>query len=279
QPSKKEESKNAKVAVIYAIGEIVSGKGGDNPFSEGGLVGSATTIEAIRQAEKDETVKAIVLRVDSPGGSALASDLIWNELVKCKKPVVASMGDVAASGGYYISMACPKIFAEPGTLTGSIGVFGLKLITGGLTEWAGVKTVTIERGQNAGINTTNRPYTDSERKAMTAGIEDIYEQFTDKAVQGRQKAGVKMDREQLLKLAGGRVWTGRQAKERGLVDELGTLDDAIAESKKMAGIDSAKEMEILQLPKPTSFLDKLMDGDLKSPLGSVKALEELLQIP
>src|SRR5439155_172252 len=237
QPSKKEESKNAKVAVIYAIGEIVSGKGGDNPFSEGGLVGSATTIEAIRQAEKDETVKAIVLRVDSPGGSALASDLIWNELVKCKKPVVASMGDVAASGGYYISMGCRKIYAEPGTLTGSIGVFGLKIITGGLTQWAGMKTVTIQRGQNAGITTTDRPYTDSERKAMTGIIEDIYDQFIAKAVQGRQKAGVKIDKEQMLKVASGRVWTGRQAKERGLVDELGTLDDAIAGVKTLAGLD------------------------------------------
>jgi protease-4 len=176
-------------------------------------------------------------------------------------------------------MGCRKIYAEPGTLTGSIGVFGMKIITGGLTEWAGMKTVTIERGQNAGIATTNRPYTESERKAMTAVIEDVYDQFTTKAVQGRQKAGVKIDREKLLSLAGGRVWTGRQAKERGLVDELGTLDDAIAESKKMAGIDPAKEMELLLLPKPTSFLDKLMDGDLKSPLGSAKALEDLLRIP
>jgi protease-4 len=278
-PPKPKESKNPKIAVIYAVGAIETGKGGLSPLSGGESVGSTTMVEAIRQAEKDATVQAIVLRVDSPGGSALASDLIWNELVRCKKPVVASMGDVAASGGYYISMGCRKIYAEPGTLTGSIGVFGLKLITGGLTEWAGMKTVTIQRGQNAGIMTTNRPYTDSERKAMTAVIEDIYDQFTTKAVQGRQKAGVKMDREQLLKLAGGRVWTGRQAKERGLVDELGTLDDAIAAAKTMAGIDPTKEMEILQLPKPTSILDKLMDGDLKSPFGSAKALDEVLQIP
>src|SRR5262249_36419019 len=206
-PPKPKESKNPKIAVIYAVGAIETGKGGLSPLSGGESVGSTTMVGAIRQAEKDATVQAIVLRGDSPGGAALASDLIWNELVKCKKPVVASMGDVAASGGYYISMGCRKIYAEPGTLTGSIGVFGLKLITGGLTEWAGMKMVTIQRGQNAGIMTTNRAYTDSERKAMTAVIEDIYDQFTTKAVQGRQKAGVKMDREKLLSLAGGRVST------------------------------------------------------------------------
>src|SRR5205085_5955942 len=117
-----------KVAVIYAVGAIETGKGGGNPLSGGESVGSTTTVEAIQEAEKDETVKAIVLRVDSPGGSALASDLIWNALVSCKKPVVASMGDTAASGGYYISMGCKKVFAEPGTLTGSIGVVGGKLV-------------------------------------------------------------------------------------------------------------------------------------------------------
>ena len=265
-PAKPKESKAPKIAVIYAVGAIESGKGGGNPLS-GDSVGSTSMIEAIRQAEKDATVKAIVLRVDSPGGSALASDLIWNELVRCQKPVVASMGDVAASGGYYISMACRKIYAEPGTITGSIGVFGLKLVTGGLTSWAGMKSVTIQRGQNAGIATSERGYTESERTALTKIIKTTYDQFIDKALAGRQKAGAKLDRGKLLSLAGGRVWTGRQAKERGLVDELGTLDDAIGEAKQMAGIERTKQMELLILPRPTSFLDRLLDGDLKSPLG------------
>lgn len=270
-PAKPKESKAAKIAVIYAVGGIESGKGGGNPLS-GDSVGSATMIEAIRQAEGDATVKAIVLRVDSPGGSALASDLIWNEVVKCKKPIVASMGDVAASGGYYISMGCRKIFAEPGTITGSIGVFGLKLITGDLTNWAGLKSVSIQRGQNAGIVSSERGYTDSERKALTSIIKATYDQFIDKALAGRQKAGAKLDRTKLLSLAGGHVWTGRQAKERGLVDELGTLDDAIGEAKHLSGIDRAKEMELLILPRPTSFLDRLMEGDMKSPFGMAMEL-------
>jgi len=268
QPSKKEESKNAKVAVIYAVGEIVTGKGGGNPFSDdSGMVGSATTIEAIRQAEKDETVKAIVLRVDSPGGSALASDLIWNELVKCKKPVVASMGDVAASGGYYISMACPKIYAEPGTLTGSIGVVGGKVCTGGLTDWVGLKTEVISRGKNSGILSGERPWTDSERKVMLAMMQEVYDQFLDKTLAGRKKAGVTMTKDDLLKLAGGRIWTGRQAKEKGLVDELGTLKDAVAAAQKMAGVED-KDLEWLVLPKAKSILDRFFDNDTdaKSPV-------------
>ncbi len=186
-PSKPKESKAPKVAVIYAVGGIETGKGGINPLT-GDSVGSTTMVEAIRQAEQDATVKAIVLRVDSPGGSALASDLIWNEIVRCKKPIVASMGDVAASGGYYISMGCRKIYAEPGTITGSIGVFGLKLITGGLSDLVGLKSVTIQRGQNAGIASSERGYTDSERIALTSIIDTTYGQFIDKALAGRQKA-------------------------------------------------------------------------------------------
>jgi protease-4 len=276
-PPKPKESKEPKIAVIYAIGSIATGRSGGNPLT-GDSVGSTTLVEAIRHADADPTVKAIVLRVDSPGGSALASDLIWNALIACKKPVVASMSDVAASGGYYISMAASKIFAEPGTITGSIGVFGMKLIMGDLQERVGIKTETIRRGANAGIMTSNRPYTELERKTMTEIIEQVYEHFIAKTLAGRHKAGVKLEREQLLKLAGGRVWTGRQAKANGLVDELGTLDDAIAAAKKMANLDPAKEMELLVLPKPMSFIDKLIEGDLKSPLGQ-SAVETLGIVP
>jgi protease-4 len=279
-PPKKAESKNPKVAVIYAVGQIATGKGGAG-FLSGEAVGSTTMVEAIRKAEKDDTVKAIVLRVDSPGGSALASDLIWKELAKSKKPVVASMGDVAASGGYYICMAARKIYAEPGTLTGSIGVFGMKFVTGGLLDMAGVKTEVIRRGKHAGILSTATPYTDSERATMTALIQEIYDQFIDKALQGRKQAGVPMTREKLLSLAGGHVWTGRQAKANGLVDELGTLDDAIAAAKEMAGIAKDKEMELLLLPKGTSFLDRLMEGksEAGSMLGTLPAADLLAQTP
>lgn len=276
-PAKAKTSKKDKVAVIYAVGAISTGKNGVSPLT-GGSVGSTTMVEAIRQAEKDETVKAIVLRVDSPGGSALASDLIWRELTQCKKPVVASMGDTAASGGYYISMAARKIYAEPGTLTGSIGVFGMKFVTGGLTDWAGVNTEVIRRGQNATIMSSASPFSESERAAMTALIQETYDQFIDKALAGRHRAGVKMTREQLLGLAGGHVWTGRQAKANGLVDELGTLDDAIAAAKRLAGIDPKQELELLILPKGSSFLDKLLEGEGGLPI-SLGQPELLKQVP
>lgn len=271
-PKKPKESKDPKIAVIYIVGGIASGKGGGNPLMGGDSVGSDTIVAAIREAEKNPTVKAIVLRVDSPGGSALASDMMWRAIIQCKKPVVASMGDVAASGGYYVSMPCKKIFAEPGTITGSIGVFGMKLVTGGLEEWAGMKTEVVARGKNSGVNSMTFAWSESERAAMTAYIEEIYDQFIDKGLAGRKAAGQKMTREDLLKVAGGRVWTGRQAKERGLVDELGTLDDAIAAAKTFAGIDPKKEMELLTLPKAESFFDKLMDGDAKLPFSSLKGV-------
>lgn len=277
---KTRESKDPKIAVIYAVGGIASGKnGGGGPFGGETSIGSETTVDAIRQAEKDPTVKAIVLRIDSPGGSALASDVIWRELVRCKKPVVASMGDVAASGGYYIAMPCKKIYAEPGTITGSIGVFGLKLVTGGLEEWAGMKTEVVARGKNSGVNSTTFPWTESERAAMTDTIEQVYDLFISKTLAGRKAAGVTMTREKLLSLAGGRVWTGRQAKANGLVDELGTLNDAVAGAKKLAGVDPKGEMELLILPKGESFLDKLMEGDAKMPFGAAGLDAALRAVP
>jgi protease-4 len=252
-------SSKPKIAVIYAVGPIMTGKGGESLFG-GNRVGSTTMIQAIRQAEHDKTVKAIVLRVDSPGGSALASDLIWNELKRSKKPVIASMSDVAASGGYYISMGAQKIYAEPGTLTGSIGVVGGKLVLGGLENKVGLKTDTISFGENANILSSTRSFTDSERQAMTAVMRDIYDQFLSKTLEGRKKAGKQMTREDLEKLAGGRIWTGRQAKENGLIDELGTLEDAIADAKERGGIGKDKEAELLILPKAKSFVEALLES-------------------
>jgi protease-4 len=258
-PSKPEESKKAKVAVIFATGVITTGRSGVSLLG-GESCGSTTMIEAIRQAESDSTVKAIVLRVDSPGGSALASDLIWNELARCKKPVVASMSDTAASGGYYISMAARKIYADPGTMTGSIGVVGGKIVIGGLENKVGLNTEVITRGANANIFSTTHPFSDSERKAMRALMEDTYEQFLTKALAGRKKAGVAMSREKLESLAGGRIWTGRQAKANGLIDELGTLDEAIAAARTMAGVPEGDQLEILQLPRPRPLLDTLLES-------------------
>ncbi len=271
-PKKPAASKAAKVAVVYVVGGIASGKGGVNPLFGGSAVGSDTIVEAVRTAEKDDTVKAIVLRVDSPGGSALASDMIWRALTVCKKPVVVSMGDVAASGGYYIAAAGRKIYAEPGCITGSIGVFGLKLVTGGLEEWAGVRTEVVARGKNSGVTSTTFAWNDSERAAMTETIETVYDQFLTRSLEGRKRAGSKMTREELTKLAGGRVWTGRQAKANGLVDDLGTLDDAVKYAAKLGGLPADKDAERLNLPKAASFFDKLSEGEFDLPFGALKAM-------
>jgi protease IV len=269
-PSKGGGGRGPKVAVVYATGAIVTGKGGGSLLA-GDLVGSDTMVKAIRQANDDKTVKAIVLRVDSPGGSALASDLIWNELRRCKKPVVASMSDVAASGGYYISMGARKIYADPGTLTGSIGVVGGKFALAGLYDKVGLKTEVIQRGAHASILSGDDPFSPSERKAMKALMQDVYDQFLDKALAGRHRAGKKMTREQLVKLAGGRVWTGRQAKDNGLIDELGTLEDAVACAWKMAGMPADKKPELLLLPRAKNPLEALLGDAFGARAAGVEA--------
>lgn len=278
-PPKEESNDKPKVALIYATGMIVSGKGVDGLLG-GKVMGSTTMIDAIRKADGDATVKAIVLRVDSPGGSALASDLIWNELRKSKKPVIASMSDVAASGGYYISTAASKIFAEPGTLTGSIGVVGGKFVIGGLEKMAGLKTEVISRGANSGILSSNEAFSAAERKAMTALMRDCYEQFLEKTLEGRKKAGRAMSRAELENLAGGRVWTGRQAKENGLIDELGTLEDALAAARKLAGM-GANDVDLLILPKPANFMETLMErrADAQAPALKLESLPLLRMLP
>jgi protease-4 len=271
-------TKPNRIALIYAVGPIVTGKGGASLFG-GESVGSTTMIEAIREADKDPKVKAIVLRIDSPGGSALASDLIWNELKRCKKPIVASMSDVAASGGYYIAMGAKKVYAQPGTLTGSIGVVGGKLALGGLYDKVGLKTETLSRGKNSGILSSTHPFTDSEKKAMEELMKEVYDQFLDKVQENRAANGHKFTRKQLIDLAEGRIWTGSQALERGLIDALGSLDDAIADAKVLGGLTKETDVDYLILPKPRSFLDTLAEGG--SPLGSLssKELAVLAKLP
>ena len=247
------KSSAAKIAIINAVGPIVSGNSSADFLGDESM-GSTTIIKAIRQARDDSTVKAIVLRVDSPGGSALASDLMWHELetLEGKKPFVVSMGDVAASGGYYISMGADRIFAEPGTLTGSIGVVGGKLAFEKFYEKIGITTSVVHRGKNSGVLSMTTPFSDAERETMQKMLNDIYAQFTTKAAAGR-----KMEVEKLEKMARGRVFTGAQALKLGLVDELGTLADAIAFAKKSAGLDPDQKLERLDLPKPISPFEQL----------------------
>lgn len=245
-------SSKPKIAVIHAQGMIMSGRSQSGSLFGGDILGSDTLVKAIRKAKDDAQVKAIVLRVDSPGGSALASDLIWRALDQVDKPVVVSMGDVAASGGYYISAGADCIFAEPGTLTGSIGVFGGKLALKGLYEKVGITTSVVSRGKNSGLMSTLDGFNDSEREAMTKMLQDVYDRFTRKAAQGRHMA-----LENLLKLAGGRVYTGAMAKKVGLVDRIGTLDDAVAHARQLAGLKPDDDVERMLLPKPVSPFEQL----------------------
>ncbi len=252
-----------KIAVVYAVGPIMSGKSESGLFGQ--IMGSTTIVEALRKANDDDKVAAIVLRIDSPGGSAIASDLIWNQTQVIKKPIVASMGDVAASGGYYIAMGTDKIVATPSTITGSIGVVGGKLAIRGLYDKIGITTETISRGKNSGLFASSDKWSSSERAAVKNMMEDIYKQFTTKAAQGRN-----MPVEKLRELAGGRIYTGRQAKEKGLVDQLGTLDDAVTEAKKLAGLDEDSDVKIIVLPEPTNFFETLfgdMDAEKEVRLG------------
>ena len=245
-----------KIAVVYAVGPIMSGKS-QSSLMGGTSMGSTTIVEALQEAAKDETVKAIVLRVDSPGGSALASDLIWRQTQAIDKPIIASMGDVAASGGYYISMGADRIFAEPGTVTGSIGVVGGKLAMKGVYDKLGIDTESISRGENSGIFSTTDKFTESERKVVERMMKVIYDQFTSKAAEGR-----KMKQEDLEKLAGGQVYTGRVAKRIGLIDEVGTLRDSIQSAKRLAGLDPDKKVELIVLPKPENPFEALLGGNM-----------------
>jgi protease-4 len=264
-------SSKQKIAVVYAVGPIMEGKSNSDMFGES-TVGSSTLCEALQKAIDDSKVVAIVLRVDSPGGSATASDLIWRETVRSKKPLIASMGNVAASGGYYISMGAKKIIAEPSTITGSIGVIGGKLVTRGLYAKLGLTTEVISRGRNSGALSSEEPFTPDERKAWTDLLTETYNQFVSKAAQGR-----KMDRTRLESLAQGRVYTGRMAKKLGLVDELGTLQDAVVEAKRAAGLKPDADVEIQILPHPKTIFEQLF-GDGAAGAEMESALPEVFKM-
>ena len=266
--------KDKQIAIVHVTGEIAEGKGRDDLLA-GGSAGSDTVIEAIRDAAKDEEVAAIVLRIDSPGGSALASDLIWREAERTKKPVVASLSDTAASGGYYIAVAADRIVAAPGTLTGSIGVVGGKIAVGGALERFGVHTDVVSKGRNAGWLSMQKPFTADEREAFMGTMKDVYRLFTSKVAAGR-----KLEMEKIATLAEGRVFTGRMAKEAGLVDRLGTLDDAIDEAKKLAGIKDDEEVERILLPEPRGLFDDLfgMAGTGTPTVAGAEWLTRLLKV-
>ncbi|MDE3741506.1 signal peptide peptidase SppA [Maribacter polysaccharolyticus] len=236
-----------KVAVIYAQGEILYGEGGQDVIGQGIITG------ALNKAVDDDKVKAIVLRVDSPGGSALTSDIIWREieLAKEHKPVVVSMGNVAASGGYYIAAGADKVFAEPTTITGSIGVFGTIPNISGLADKIGVNAEQVGTNENSMGYSVFEPMTDNFRSLITHGIEETYETFLDRVAKGRKITVAQAD-----SMAQGRVWSGVDAKRLGLVDELGNLDDAIAAAAELAGVTSYR---VRKFPKYKSGFERFME--------------------
>jgi protease-4 len=250
-------NKGERIAVIYASGEIGSGSSQNRPSGDQSI-GSDTVAKALNDAAADKSLKAIVLRVDSPGGSGLASDIIWHavEAANQKKPVVVSMSDVAASGGYYISASAAKIIAQPSTITGSIGVVAGKPVMRGFYDWLGISNEYVLRGKNAGMFRETEKFSDDERAKFEEWIKTTYYQdFVPKVAKGRNK-----DAQYIDSVAQGRVWTGGQAKERGLVDEFGGLDKAIEVAKQLAKIPADKGVERVILPYPTTFLQELLSG-------------------
>ena len=251
-------SGDLRVAVLHADGAIVGGSSQSDLFGSR-YVGDRTVVRQLKELREDEDIDAVVLRVNSPGGSGSASDAIWNAvgLTKAEKPVVVSMGDYAASGGYYISMGADRIYAQPGTLTGSIGVFGGKMNLAGLYGQVGVQMHTTQRGAYANLLSSTSDFTDAERAKFRTFLETFYDIFVEKAAEGRD-----MTRDELHAVAQGRVWTGAQALERGLIDELGGLDAAVAHAASLArerGADADAEVRIVRFPERKGFVDQLIE--------------------
>jgi protease-4 len=268
-----------KIAVIYAEGSIKSGEGNDDE------IGSDRLAKAIKDARLDERVKAIVLRVNSPGGSALASDVIWREvtLAKKSKPFIVSMGNLAASGGYYISCAADRIFAQPNTITGSIGVFGfLPNIKKAMEEKLGITIDTVNTNKYSTVGTALFPVRDKERAYIQSGVEKVYDTFISRVAEGRN-----MDKSAIDSIGQGRVWTGNDALKINLVDELGGLNEAIAYAAKKAKLP---DYRIIELPRPKNpfahFLGKteeeaetcIMKKNLGLTYSYLKQLREIISI-
>ncbi len=239
-----------KVAVILTEGNIANQKGNEDEISP------ADIIKQLRKVRQDENIKAVILRINSPGGSLLGSDNLWKEiqLLKAQKPVIASMSDMAASGGYYMAMGCDKIVASPVTITGSIGIFGLTFEIQGLTTgWAGLTFDRVKTGVFSDLGNPNRPFTESERQIIQASVEEGYQKFTSKAATGR-----KMSLDSLLKVASGRVWSGKKAHEIRLVDELGGFQKAVDLALKASKLPKDDYM-LEYYPKQQKLFESLLN--------------------
>ena len=245
-----------KVALVFGVGGVTRGKSDFDPVQGSQTMGSETVAGAIRAAADDSDVKAILFRVDSPGGSYVASDTIWREVVRARqagKPVIVSMGNLAGSGGYFVAMAADKIVAEPGTITASIGVLGGKMLTSGLWDKVGLSWDEVHDGENATIFTGTQDYTPAEWGRFQAWLDRVYVDFTGKVAEGR-----KLPKEKVLEIAKGRIWSGQDAKNLGLVDELGGYDTALKLAKKAANIPESDDVKIVVYPRAKTLVESLM---------------------
>jgi protease-4 len=248
-----------KIAVLNAVGAIIGGRSGYDPVN-GAVMGSDSLVDYIRRIRADSSIRAIILRIDSPGGSSTASDVIWRELMITKgapngKPIVVSMSDLAASGGYYIAMAGDVVVAQPGTLTGSIGIYTGKYVTGGSIDKLGANIEATSDGRHAEIYSPDRRFTADERAKVQESMQAFYDQFVEKVAEARQTTPEKVDQ-----IAQGRVWTGQQAKQVGLVDELGGMQVAVAAAKQRARIAAEDEVELVVYPPRRSFYEVLSES-------------------
>ncbi len=247
-----------RIALIYGVGGVKRGKSGYDPMMEDSMMGSDTVCKGFRQAIKDKTVKAILFRVDSPGGSYVASDTIWRETIRAKKegkPVIVSMGSLAASGGYFVAMEADKIVAQPATLTGSIGVLAGKMYMMELYKKIGISWDEVHTSRNAGLWQPFKRFSRSEWDRLQASLDRIYEDFTSKVAQGR-----KLPKEKVLQVAKGRVWTGLDAKDLGLVDELGGFEKALELAKAAGKIKAEEKIELKVFPKPDSAFAEMVQS-------------------
>jgi protease-4 len=250
-------SSTPSIALIYVVGTITVGDGGaGGPFAPMNHGASSPLRKALYEAAFDDNVKAVVLRVDSGGGSAVASEIIWHATkeVASRKPFIVSMGNVAGSGGYYVSCGADTIFAEPGTITGSIGVVGAKFVTKGFWDWAGINWHPVQRGANANIMATSEKWSEGHRTKIRTWMEDVYSVFKSRV---EEKRGDKLAKP-LEELAGGRVYTGAQALELGLVDKLGGLQDALKYASLEANLGD--DYDVTVLPKPKTIFDMLFEN-------------------
>ncbi|MGA2003649.1 MAG: signal peptide peptidase SppA [Terriglobales bacterium] len=269
-----------RIALVFGVGGVTRGRSDFDPVQGSQTMGSETVASAIRAAAEDSDVKAILFRVDSPGGSYVASDTIWREVVRAKqagKPVIVSMGNLAGSGGYFVAMAADKIVAQPGTITASIGVLGGKMLTSGLWDKVGLSWDEVHQGEMATMFTGTQDYTPAEWGRFQAWLDRVYVDFTGKVAEGR-----KLPKDKVLEIAKGRIWSGQDAKNLGLVDELGGYDTALRLAKKAAGIPDGEDVKIVVYPRPKTLLESLLqrqaaDNSDKEAMGQTlaKILEDV----